>query len=67
VTIAIVGVVYIAFRVLTGVEFPVALSSFKVIIYNLKPYFSYLTIIPAVLFIFTQIIKNKIKIINLKK
>jgi hypothetical protein len=58
-TLAVLGAAYIAFRMIGGLEFSTAVSSFKAIIYNLKPYFPYLTIIPAALFIFAQLIKNK--------
>jgi hypothetical protein len=58
-TIAVSGTAYIAFRVICGSEFSIALGSFKAIIYNLKPYFSYLTIIPAALFLLPLLKKTK--------
>lgn len=66
-TIAVLGAAYIAFRMISGLEISAAVSSFKAIIYNLKPYFPYLTIIPAALFILAQLIKSKIKVANLRK
>lgn len=66
-TVAVLGAAYIAFRMITGVEFAIALSSFKTVIYSVKPYFPYLTIIPAALFILPQLLKSKIKIKNLRK
>ncbi|MDF2593340.1 MAG: hypothetical protein K0S75_2806, partial [Clostridia bacterium] len=38
-TLAVLGAAYIAFRMIGGLEFSTAVSSFKAIIYNLKPYF----------------------------
>lgn len=66
-TMAVLGAAYIAFRVISGLGFSAAVSSFKAIVYNLKPYFPYLTIIPAALFIFVQLYKSKIKTTNLRK
>jgi hypothetical protein len=67
VTIAILGAAYIAVRVLSGLEFSTSVNSFKEFIYNLKSYFPYLTIIPAATFILAHLIKNKIKVTNLRK
>lgn len=66
-TITILGAFYITFIVIVGSEFSVAVSSFKTIIYNLKPYFTYLTLIPVALLILVQPFKNKIKIHILRK
>lgn len=66
-TIALFGVAYITFRVICASEFSIALNSFKAIIYNLKPYFPYLTIIPTVLFILSLLIKNKMKATSFRK
>lgn len=66
-TIAVLGAVYIASLVISGLEFSTASSSFKSIIYDLKPYFTYLTLIPVALLILSQPIKNKIKVHILRK
>jgi hypothetical protein len=66
-TVAVIAAVYISVRVIGGLEFSAAITSFKAIFSIVKPYFPYLTIIPAALFILTQLIKGKIKITNLLK
>ncbi len=66
-TIAVLGGVYTAFRVIGGSEFSIALSSFIAVINNLKPYFPYLTLIPAALFLLPLLIKNKMKGIHFRK
>ncbi|EQB89857.1 hypothetical protein J2Z44_003248 [Clostridium punense] len=64
--LAVLGVAYITVRMTSGLEFLAAVSSFKAIIYTLKPYFAYLTIIPAALFTIVQL-KKKTKFHTLKK
>lgn len=64
--LAVLGAAYITVRMISGLEFLAAVSSFKAIIYNLKPYFPYLTIIPAALFIIVQL-KKKTKFHTLRK
>lgn len=64
--LAVLGAVYIVIRMISGLEFLAAVSSFKAIIYTLKPYFPYLTIIPAALFIIVQL-KKKTKFLTFRK
>lgn len=64
--LAVLGAVYIVIRMISGLEFLAAVSSFKAIIYTLKPYFPYLTIIPAALFIVVQL-KKKTKFLTFRK
>lgn len=64
--LAVLGAAYITVRMISGLEFLAAVSSFKAIIYTLKPYFAYFTIIPAALLIVVQL-KKKTKIHTLKK
>ncbi len=64
--LAVLGAVYIVIGMISGLEFLAAVSSFKAIIYTLKPYFPYLTIIPAALFIVVQL-KKKTKFLTFRK
>jgi len=58
-SIAVLGAAYIAVRVISGLELSAAISSLITIINSVKPYFPYLTIIPAALFMLALFTKYK--------
>jgi hypothetical protein len=60
-SVVVIGAAYIMVRMVNGLEFLAAFSSLKEFIHSIRPYFLYLTLIPAVLFVLVQIIKYKIK------
>ena len=59
VIIVLVGVIYVILQLINGLAFAASISSFKSILVGLTPYFSYLTIIPAILILLTFILKKK--------
>lgn len=58
VIIAIIGVIYVIFQLINGLELTASISSSKAILLGLTPYFSYLTIIPAILILLAIILKK---------
>lgn len=59
VIIVIVGVIYVIVQLINGLTLTASISSFKSILVGLTPYFSYLTITPAILILLTLILKKK--------
>ena len=59
VIIMISGVIYVIVQLINGLALTASISSFKAILVSLVPYFSYLTIIPAILILLTFILKKK--------
>ncbi len=57
--LAIVGVFYVAFQMICGASYTASVQSFINFIYNLMPYFSYLTAIPVITVISILIYKNR--------
>jgi hypothetical protein len=57
--IVLVGVMYVIIQLINGLTLTTSISSFKAILVSLVPYFSYLTIIPAILILLTFILKKK--------
>lgn len=58
-TVALIGSIYVVVRILGGLDFAAALSSFRAVLSDFIPYFSYLTSIPAVL-LFSALLMKKI-------
>ena len=59
VIIVLVGVMYVIVQLINGLALTASISSFKSILVGLVPYFSYLTIVPAILILLTFILKKK--------
>ncbi len=63
--LTIVGLIYVFIQMIGGVPFLVSVQSFIHFIYNLAPFFAYLTVIPIISVIIIMLIKKKV--VNLLK
>lgn len=61
-SVILFGAVYIIIQMTIGIAPLTALNSFKVLVYSLIPYFTYLTIIPIGLTVVALLLKMRIKI-----
>ncbi len=59
VIIAILGVMYVIVQLINGLTLTASISSFKDILIGLVSYFSYLTILPAILILLIFLLKKK--------
>jgi hypothetical protein len=58
VLIIIVGVMYVLVKLINGLTLTASISSFKVILVSLVPYFPYLTTVPVILLLLAFIMKK---------
>jgi len=65
--LSIIGIFYTLFGIIRGVTFTVGIQSFINLIFNLRPFFPYLTTIPVIMVLIMLFMKNREKLLSLLK